>query len=93
MDAECKKAEDQISRLQAGILEQSGRKEQIRRCLDKLRQCGDVLAEFDPGLWNSMVESVTVHSDKTLMFRFRDETEIPVKMSENQQKVPYNDAE
>ena len=40
-----------------------------------------------------MVESVTVHSDKTLMFRFRDETEIPVKMSENQQKAPYNGAE
>lgn len=82
MEAECKNIEEQISHLRAEVLAQSGKKEQIRRCLDKLQQCGDVLAEFDSGLWNSMVESVTVHADGMLVFRFRDETEISVKMPE-----------
>ena len=80
MDAECKKVEEEVGSIQNEILAQSGRKEQIRRCLDELRQCGDVLAEFDPDLWNATVGSVTVHSDESLVFRFRDETEVTVKM-------------
>lgn len=82
LDAECKQAEKQIARLQEKIQAQSARKEQIRRCIDELRKCGNILEEFDLDLWNSMVESVMVCSDIILEFQFRDGTKIPVSMPE-----------
>lgn len=53
----------------------------------------DTIEEFDLGLWNSMVESVTVYADKRLVFLFRDETKVTVQMPIPQKKVPYNNAE
>ena len=88
LDAECKQAEKQIACLQEKIQAQSARKEQIRRCLDELRKCGNILEEFDLDLWNSMVESVTVCSDKILEFQFRDGTKISVSMPEKLNKAP-----
>lgn len=84
LDAECKKSEEEIEAIQKEILAQSGRKEQIRRCLDELRECGDILEEFDLDLWNSMVESVTVCTDRKLIFLFWDGTEVIVQMPEKQ---------
>lgn len=82
LDAECKKAEEEIDGIQKEILAQSCRREQIRRCLDELRECGDILEEFDLDLWNSMVESVTVCDSKKLVFLFRDGTEVTVSIPE-----------
>lgn len=84
LDTECKKTEEEIARLKEEILAQSARKEQIRRCLDELKQCGNILEEFDVDLWNSMVESVMVFTDKRLTFLFRDGTEITVQIPEKQ---------
>lgn len=86
LDTECKKAEEEIGAIQKEILEQSGRKEQIRRCLDELRECGDILDEFDDDLWSSMVEFVTVYADEKLEFLFRDGTRIPIQMPKNKKK-------
>lgn len=80
MSAECKLAEQRIAQLQDKILAQQARKEQIRRSLNELRRCGDILTEFDLDLWNATVESVTIAPDKTLTFLFRDGTEIPVTL-------------
>lgn len=82
LDAECTKAEERINQIQKEILDQSGRKEQIRRCLDELRGCGDILEEFDLNLWNSMVESVTVYTDNKLAFLFRDGTEVTIAIQD-----------
>lgn len=84
LDAECKKAEEEIAAIQKELLSQSGRKEQIRRCLDELRECGDILEEFDLDLWNSMVEFVTVCTDRKLVFLFWDGTEVIMQMPEKQ---------
>lgn len=83
MDAECRQMEEQISSLKMQILEEQARKEQIRRCLEELHQCGDVLDGFDTELWNSMVDRVSVAKNKTLTYRFQDGTEVPVKISED----------
>lgn len=87
MDAECEAAEEQIKSIQKKILEQSGRKEQIRRCLEQIQDCGDILTDFDSELWNSMVESVIVSQEKVLTFRFRDGSEVPVALS-NDKNAP-----
>lgn len=81
LSEECTEVETKIKNIQSEILTQKGRKEQIRRCLDELRQCGDILEEFDLDLWNTTVESVKTSVDRTLTFLFRDGTEIPVKLS------------
>ena len=82
MDQACKGAEEEIKNIKELILAQQGRKEQIRRCLEELCKCGDILEKFEPALWNQMVETVTVRPDKTLIFCFRDGTEVPVKVPE-----------
>ncbi len=83
MNAECKKAKKLVASLKDEMLECGIRKEKIRRYLDNLKQAGDILTEFDEGLWKATVETVTVHPDKSLMFMFRDGTEIPVKPPES----------
>ena len=78
----CEEIEAAIAQTNKDILAQLGRKEQIRRCLNELRRYGDILAEFDLDLWNILAELVTVSADETLIFRFHDGTEIPVKLPE-----------
>lgn len=78
----CEEIEAAIAETNKEILAQLGRKEQVRCCLNELRRHGDILAEFDLDLWNTLVESATVSTDETLTFRFRDGTEIPVKLPE-----------
>ena len=75
---ECQQLEAQIARLESKIHARQSKKKEIRRWLDKLRQCGDILIEFDPDLWNSTVEMAIVGKDKLLTFQFKDGTEIPV---------------
>lgn len=84
LSGECTEIEARIKSIQAEILAQKGRKEQIRRCLDELRQCGDILEEFNPDLWNTTVESAKISVNGTLTFLFRDGTEIPVNLSKKQ---------
>lgn len=78
----CETVEAEIAQTNKDILAQLGRKEQIRRCLNELRRHGDILDEFDLDLWNALIESVTISTDRTLTFRFRDGTEIPVGLLE-----------
>ena len=76
----CEEVEKKIEAVNKDILAQLGRKEQIRRCLNELRQHGNILEEFDLDLWNAMVEFATVYKDRTFTIRFRDGTEIPVQV-------------
>ena len=66
----------QITAIDDAILAQAARKEKIRRFLDELKNTGDILTEFDENSWSATVESVTVNTDKSLTFLFRDGTEI-----------------
>lgn len=81
MSAECTELETKIQNTKQEILIQRGRKEQIHRYLNELRQRGDILEEFDINLWNMAVESATVTADSILTFLFRDGTKIPVHLS------------
>ena len=82
MSAECTDLEAKIKDAKQEILTQQGRKEQIRRYMDELRRCGDILEEFDLELWNTTVESAKISTNKVLTFLFRDGTKIPVHLSE-----------
>lgn len=82
----CEAKEAEISNLEKQILEQSGRKELIKRCLEEIRECGEILPEFDVNLWNSMVESVTISHNKTFGFLFRDGTRIAVRLPKESER-------
>lgn len=82
----CEAKEAEISNLEKQILEQSGRKELIKRCLEEIQKCGAILAEFDVNLWNSMVESVTISHNKTFGFLFRDGTRIAVRLPKESER-------
>jgi DNA invertase Pin-like site-specific DNA recombinase len=81
MDEKLKKLGPQVNQLKDKILGQSIRKEKIRRFLKELRQVDNLITEFDEKLWNDTIELVTVHSDKTLSFRFKDGTQISVRLA------------
>ena len=80
MDAACKDAEEQISCLQKRLLEQTEKKERARRSEETLRKCSGSLTDFDTGLWDVMVETVTVSPDKTFTFLFWGGAEISVRL-------------
>ena len=76
---ECKSAESLVIEIKDEILECGARREKIRRYLDEFKQLCDIVTEFDESLWQATVESVRVLPDKTLIFTFRDGTEISAK--------------
>lgn len=80
LSVECSETETKMKQVRANILAQKGRKEQIKRSIQELRKSGDILEEFSLELWDAVVETVTVGSDRILTFHFRDGTEIPVKL-------------
>ena len=46
--------------------------------ISKLRQQNDMVTEFDEHLWTTLLDFVTVYTDKDVRFTFKDGTEIQV---------------
>lgn len=84
MNDERTKTIKRVENIKSEITDSVARKSKISRYLEELRQVGDIVAGFDENLWQATVESITVNTDKTLVFTFRDGTEIPVAPTENQ---------
>ena len=82
----CEAKEAEISNLEKQLLEQSGRKELIKRCLEEIQKCGEILTKFDVNLWNSMVEFVTISRNKTFGFLFRDGTRIAARLTKESER-------
>ena len=58
------------------ILEKKVRRERIEQFLDTLRRSRNLVTEFDEGMWNALVESLTVYSYARLVFTFKDGTKV-----------------
>ena len=76
--SEFSEIEVKLSDIQDEILERSARKEKTRCFLYELRRTGDVVTEFEGGLWSTTIESVTVGRDSAFTFLFRDGTRIRI---------------
>ncbi len=87
METECKEAEQETASLQRKILDQLAEKEKTRRSIEALNKCKGTPSGFDEGLWNTLVDYVTVSKGKTLAFLFRDGTEITVSLPEKPKKA------
>ena len=56
------------------------RKSQIAFFLDELAKSKELVTEFSTGLWNTVVDSVTVYSRSKVVFRFKGGTEVTWKI-------------
>lgn len=78
-DGLCARFESVKSRLEAvtaQIVDRTGRRETIEQFLADLMKQDGVVAEFDPVLWHTMVDVVTVYSREDVQFSFKDGTAI-----------------
>jgi site-specific DNA recombinase len=62
------------------IDEQRAKREKLDEFIGTLVRRDGLLTEFDEGLWNAMVETVMVHGDNELTFKFKDGTELIGKL-------------
>ena len=62
--------------LEAEIADKVSRRESMNQFIATLRQQDGLVQEFDENLWGSLVEVVTVYSEKDVRFTFRDGTVI-----------------
>ena len=58
--------------------ERVAKRARIRRFLESLRKQENLITDFDVHAWNTLVESVTVHSKENLVVRFQDGSEVRV---------------
>ena len=69
-------AKGNLDTLQADLSERKVKWERIDAFLKELERKKELVTEFDEGLWNTMVETMTVHSYDNIVFQFRDGTKV-----------------
>ena len=69
-------AKGKLDTLQADLSERKVKRERIDAFLKELERKKELVTEFDEGLWNTMVETMTVHSYDNIVFQFRDGTKV-----------------
>ena len=70
-------AKNRLSQNNEKWLERAAKREQITEFLKTLSNSNTLLTEFDEGLWNATVDTVTVQSANEIVFTFKDGTELP----------------
>ena len=69
------KAKEQLEQLRITKAEREAQAEAIGAFMFEVQEL-DALSEFDEKLWLSVIDTVTVHADGRLTFKFQDGTEI-----------------
>ena len=54
----------------------TAKRQKILAAIQTLNENNTAITEFDESLFHSLVETITVKSDKELVFKFRDGSEI-----------------
>ena len=57
-------------------LDRRAKREKLVEFIGTLVRCDGLLTEFDAGLWNVMVETVTIYSEHEITFKFKDGSEL-----------------
>lgn len=72
------KAQDRIRTLERRRVERRVKADAIGNMMFRLRELDQPLEFFDERLWREVIDSVLVHSDGQLTFRFHNGTEVSV---------------
>ena len=70
------KAKDKLDKTETEIANRNLRKNMIAAFLDELEKQEHLITEFDTGLWNAVIESMTIYSKEHIVFKFKGGTEI-----------------
>ena len=68
------KAKDKLDK--TGIANRKSKKNMIAAFLDELEKQEHLITDFDTGLWNAVIESMTIYSKEHIVFKFKGGTEI-----------------
>ena len=79
-DERYRKAEARLEKLQAERQERLARKQAVERFIEDLLKQPLVLEQWDDQLWNLLVQKMVVSGDGTVVFEFKGENKITVKM-------------
>ena len=58
------------------IANRNSRKNMIAAFLDESEKQEPLITEFDTGLWNAVIETMTIYSKEHIVFKFKGGTEI-----------------
>ena len=70
------KAKDKLDKTETEIANRNSRKNMIAAFLDELEKQEGLITDFDTGLWNAVIESMTIYSKEHIVFKFKGGTEI-----------------
>ncbi len=70
------KAKDKLDKTETEIANRNSRKNMIAAFLDELEKQEHLITDFDTGLWNAVIESMTIYSKEHIVFKFKGGTEI-----------------
>ena len=48
----------------------------IAAFLNEVEKQEHLITDFDPGLWNALIETMTIYSKEHIVFKFKGRTEI-----------------
>ena len=72
--------EKELADTEATIAAKKEQAQKLTAFLDKLEKQEVLVPEFDEELWDSTMESVTIHKDGTLVYRFMGGLEKKIKI-------------
>ena len=70
------KAKDKLDETERKIANANSRKNMIAAFLNELEKQEQLITEFDTGLWNAVIETMTIYSKENIVFKFKGGTEI-----------------
>ena len=76
LEIEYDKIKTEIAKLENAKAVQIAKQKEIYAYMQKLKNSNKIVSEFDEELFQSLVEHITVNTDKTLVFKFKDGSEI-----------------
>lgn len=69
---------EDLEKVSGQIKEKATRRQTLAAFLDELKKQDELLTDFDPLLWHSLIEHVTVNSSDSIRFMFKNGTEISI---------------
>jgi len=76
MTRQYEEEKEAVDRLESEIREKKARAMEIGKFIDALQKTSAPVKEFDEGLWTSLVDFITVYSEKDIRFTLKDGREI-----------------
>lgn len=70
------KAKEELDRVMQELSKREIRKSRIEFFLNEIAKADRMITEFDNGLWNIVVEKVTVYSEDNIVFEFKGGTKV-----------------